>query len=482
METISKEVFLAARKCPRKGWNLQHRVDEQEPSIGDRFRMRQGLEIGEMARALQRDGVLVGAVNAEEAEKITRALSGDADVRTIFEATALYDHYAARADMLTRVNGGWHLWEVKSAVKEKKEHLDDLAYTMMVMRYAGYEIKEVSLLLLSRDYRFGDAVEDLFMEVTKTGSALQRCREFSINADELGLEILGCSAPTAEIGFVCKNCEYFTSSCVGVGLEASLFCLPRLSEKKFEQLREIGALRVSDIPEGFTLTENQQRFYDVMKSQVPWVSEDLGEVLNEAEWPVYYLDFETTMTAIPLYPGLAPYATIPTQYSIHIMHTAGGALEERSYLGDPSENPQRVLAEKLIRDLGEGGSIMVYSGYEKRIIKAMKEQFDDLAGALEQILERLFDLEAVIRKHYSHPDFLGRTSIKQTLPVLAPEMSYKNLSIQDGDSAAVLFAEMAQGRYTADEVKKIRQDLLAYCRMDTLGMVSIHEALRKITN
>jgi hypothetical protein len=125
---------------------------------------------------------------------------------------------------------------------------------------------------------------------------------------------------------------------------------------------------------------------------------------------------------------------------------------------------------------------MVYSGYEKRIIKAMKEQFDDLAGALEQILERLFDLEAVIRKHYSHPDFLGRTSIKQTLPVLAPEMSYKNLSIQDGDSAAVLFAEMAQGRYTADEVKKIRQDLLEYCRMDTLGMVKIHEALREITN
>ncbi len=47
--------------------------------------------------------------------------------------------------------------------------------------------------------------------------------------------------------------------------------------------------------------------------------------------------------------------------------------------------------------------------------------------------ERLVDLEEVFKKDYCHPDFHGRTSIKQTLPAVVPEMTYDGMEIADGN-------------------------------------------------
>ncbi len=47
------------------------------------------------------------------------------------------------------------------------------------------------------------------------------------------------------------------------------------------------------------------------------------------------------------------------------------------------------LAEKLIAALGQQGTILVYSSFEKTRIRALKTAYPDLAGPLEAILERV---------------------------------------------------------------------------------------------
>ena len=51
------------------------------------------------------------------------------------------------------------------------------------------------------------------------------------------------------------------------------------------------------------------------------------------------------------------------------------------------------------------------------------------------------------------------------------------MAIGDGLLASALFAYMAKGRYDSSEIVKIREDLLAYCKLDTLAMVRLHERL-----
>ena len=88
------------------------------------------------------------------------------------------------------------------------------------------------------------------------------------------------------------------------------------------------------------------------------------------------------------------------------------------------------------------------------------------------------DLGAIIGKNYYHPDFHGSTSIKVTLPVLVPDMSYDQLEIADGDSAMAAFAYLALGKYKeTKEIESVKRNLLDYCKQDTLAMVKLHQRL-----
>ena len=125
---------------------------------------------------------------------------------------------------------------------------------------------------------------------------------------------------------------------------------------------------------------------------------------------------------------------------------------------------------------------MVYSNFEKTIINKLGKLYPESFPKLNSLIVRLKDLEAIIRKNFYHPNFHGSTSIKRTLPVLVPDMSYDDLEIADGNSAMAAFAYLALGKYKdVKEVESIKSNLLKYCKQDTLAMVKLHEQLIKYT-
>ena len=112
----------------------------------------------------------------------------------------------------------------------------------------------------------------------------------------------------------------------------------------------------------------------------------------------------------------------------------------------------------------------------------MGKAFPDLQPAIDRLKPRLFDLEKVLRPGcVYHPGFKGRSSLKATLPVMVPNLSYTGLAIANGDTAVVRYAQMARNQVSAADVAKIRQDLLDYCEIDTLAMVELHTALIKLS-
>jgi hypothetical protein len=476
MKNVTKEIFLNGIICPLLGWYIRNDVYREELSAGDKFRIEQGLEIGKRARALYPDGVLVSDLNPiSAAEKTKELLKGGTPV--IFEGTFLKDNYVARADILRRTEEGWHLYEVKSGINDREEYIDDMTYTAMVLDRCGLDISGISLLLVSKDYRLGMPDKKLFVEIDHTDDVLTRVEEFKPYWQQVEETTRAETKPEPCLIYECRQCEMF-DECLGKDVKNHIFQLPRLSQSRFGDLVESGITRIEDIPPDFSLTDNQKRVRACVVTGEIFIGENLKQSLESISFPAYYLDFETVMTAIPLYPDIAPYTQIPTQYSIHKCYSLEDDPDPKAYLAsDPTKDCRRELAESLINNLGEEGSILTYSVFERAVINGLMALCPDLSEKLTALSERMVDLEAVIRKNFYHPGFHGSTSIKNVLPVLVSDMSYEGMPIADGDTAMATFAYMAMGRYEAGEAEIIKRQLLEYCGLDTMAMVKLHRRL-----
>ncbi|MBI5042460.1 MAG: DUF2779 domain-containing protein [Nitrospirae bacterium] len=478
MRNVSKEIFLNALVCPTLGWLIRMSREEvsREPTLGERFRMEQGMEIGKKARELYNDGVLIVDRNIASASKETKSLIDNPNISVLFEGTFLIDGFIAKADILKRKGDDWHMIEVKSSVNDKEEFIDDMAYTTMVIGQCGFDISTVSLRLISKDFRLEMKNENLFVEIDHTDEVLDRIEVFKPFCEPIEKITRQSVKPEPKLRFECRKCELF-KECLGKEIDNHIFDIPRLSQSKFDKLMELDIVCMEDIPDGFSLTENQARVRDCVQTKKPFVGDRLEGDLESISWPAHYLDFETVMTAIPLYPDIAPYIQIPTQYSIHKCSEPGHIIDHFEYLADPSKDCRRELAENLINDLKGKGSIIIYGNFEKTIITSIGRVYPGLSIELNSLIDRMMDLEAVIRKNFYHPDFHGSTSIKRTLPTIVPDMSYNDLEIADGDSAMAAFAYLALGKYEDREAETIKRNLLDYCKQDTLAMVKLHRQL-----
>jgi len=484
MRNVTKEIFLNTMVCPTLGWLIRIRGRQAvlgEPSLDQQFRMEQGGEVHERARRLYPDGILISDSNFRSAVDRTESLMNNPDIAVIMEGAFFAGGCATRADILKRDGETWHMIEVKAKIRDEADLVDDMAYTATIIKRCGYKISRISLLLLSKDFRLGMPNEKLFVEVEHTEEVLERIEVFEEQLESVVELTSRENKPTPQLKIECKNCVIF-EDCLGEGIENHIFELPGLSKTKFVLLNDLDINRIENIPDDFKLTSNQAKAKNSIVTKKPFISEKLNGALTEIQWPTYYLDFETMSTAIPLYDNTAPYATVPIQYSILKCSAPGNIEDHFEYIADPKRDCRRQLAENLIKYLGQKGSIIVYTNFEKNIINGLADRFSELSVELKSLVNRLVDLWAIISKNVYHYNFRGSTSLKRVLPVLVPKMSYEKLNIKEGGTASVTFTYMAFGKYGAEDIDTLKKDLLEYCKQDTLAMVKLHEQLVRLTS
>ncbi len=476
--TVTKHDFLTALGCKTRAW-YGMRESDGAPTPADLLRMQEGQDVHRRARCLHPSGVFAGSIGK------TEQLILDHAVEIIFEAAFTVDGYTARADWIRRVKGGWVIGEIKSSLFNedgpKEEHLEDLAYTVMVARHAGLPVKGCELVLMNRDWRLGMPDPDLFVVTDHTAEVTPIADEFNRLWDQIAPLLLRRSKPSPHWCWECRNCEFFVDWCVGVGISDPIFQLPGLRENKFTELTAMGVTRISAIPSDFELNDAQQKAATAIRTKSPQIdAAEIRSALNSLEWPIGYLDFETLKMAVPLYPDVAPHEQLLTQYSLHLETAPGSELAHRAYLADHARDCRDELATELIRHTAGCRTIVVYSSFEKTMIRGLAKLLPAFASDLADLEAKLFDLEPVVRKGLVHPDFGGRSSIKVVLPVLAPDLSYHDLDIGDGGSAVAAFAKLASGKVTEEEIRAVRGALLDYCKLDTLAMLRVLLIMRQL--
>jgi predicted RecB family nuclease len=127
-----------------------------------------------------------------------------------------------------------------------------------------------------------------------------------------------------------------------------------------------------------------------------------------------------------------------------------------------------------IRAIGPVGPIFMYTGYERLCLDALERCCPDLAAGLEALRERLFDLHPLLKQSWYHPAMRGSWSLKAVLPTIAPEMDYGQLDgVRDGTAAQLAWLETVRPDTPPARKSELREQLLRYCRHDTLAMVRI---------
>jgi len=206
--------------------------------------------------------------------------------------------------------------------------------------------------------------------------------------------------------------------------------------------------------------------------------EGIKDFLGLLEYPLYYLDFETFSTAIPIYDGTRPYQNIPFQFSLHVQADPDSELEHYWYLADGNGDPRLGLLSTLHKYIGSNGSIVAYNkSFEENILKELAAAFSEYKEWVSSILPRLIDLMIPFRNFaYYNPLQHGSASLKKVLPSITGS-GYENLAIAKGDDASLAYLDMASGNLPDEEREKIKNDLLAYCGLDSEAMAKIVDRL-----
>jgi len=413
-------------------------------------------------------------------------------VRDIYEATFIHDGILVMVDILhVEEDGSVSLYEVKSSTSVKEIYLHDVSIQYYVLMKLGFRVKSANVVHIDNSYVRGEEleIEKLFsiVDVTAEVEAMQEQipRRLELFEDYLADRE---HEPNIDIGSHCNkpyecDAKHYCWKVQRNIPDYSIFNIFNLGSKKQKALYERGIIDIAEIPDDFEMTAKQRQAVENYKSQTTHIDRQaIQAFLDTLTYPIYHLDFETFQQAIPRWQGVRPFMQILFQYSLHIKH-ADGRLEHREFLAEEGSDPREALARRLCADIPDNVTVLAYNmSFEKGVLKALAEEFEELREHLLAIADNLKDLMTPFQqKHYVIPSMNGSYSIKQVLPAFVPEMAeaYKALDgVHNGSEAMNAFANL--DRMDAAEKEKTRKALLKYCELDTLAVVKVPESLREV--
>ncbi len=495
---LSKSSFLPYLQCPAWFWFAQHKPEVLKAAPMNDFEQMladQGKYVETEVYKLYPETVRVKARGMEAVQETNEHIQQG--IRYIAQAAFATADFFAQADLVhMNENGSLVVYEIKSSSsmvytgldegpesQANQDHVTDLAFQYNVITEAGYTIEQLYLIKLNKDYRLhGEleltglfAIKDVTKEVLNRAESLRQEMKDALLAIKSTEEPITCDCKYKSRKNQCPAFAHLHPELMDYGV----YDLARIgsSKKTLRSMIDAGIYKITDIPNDYKLSDGQRDQVNAWNhNSITVRRSEIASLLNNLFFPLYFLDYETTSTAIPVYEGIKPYEHVPFQYSLHIVQGVGEEIVHIGYLHRDREHPILSLSIQLRNDIGNAGTIIVWNkSFESKCNQNMASVATDLSDFLLGLNGRIFDLMEIFSKRlYVHKDFKGSSSIKKVLPVLVPELSYNDLTISDGGTATTQWSRMVFEVEDESEKEKIYQNLWDYCRLDTLAMVEIY--------
>lgn len=254
-----------------------------------------------------------------------------------------------------------------------------------------------------------------------------------------------------------------------------------------------------------------------------WMSNQLKSMSSDFKYPLHFIDFETYTGAMPFHKGMRPYELIAFQWSCHTIKHPGAEPEHKEWIHTGDQFPNFEFAESLMELIGNNGTPFMWATHENTVLKGILNQMEIFGHENETLRQwilnmthdsklqregRLIDMNRMTLEHYFHPYMKGRTSIKKVLPaiwnhnpylhsvsffkdyaatdlmgaVIDPYDTLVAVSEEDAEDDVVNGGTDAMRAYqrirfddslTTEQKEEIKNQLLNYCKLDTMAMVII---------
>ena len=492
---LTKTRYVNGLACAKWLWldfNAPDKLPKPDPSA--QFLLDQGRRVGELARARYPGGELIAPAGPTENDRRSRELLERR--APLFEAGFIHPDRScyARADVLVPVGRDrWDVVEVKSAGGVKEEHPHDVAFQRYCYSAAGLKIRQCHLLHINTKYERRGEVDpaQLFQEVDITGAVNEITPTVGPHIADL-LQVAN-ARDCPEFG----RGEPFHKDEAGVHTDdtvwkehpgSDILGLYHAGKRALEFL-EAGVYRISDIPKSVSLKGNQAIQHAAhLTGRIHVDRAEVAAFLAKLRYPLYFLDFETFGTAVPLCDRARPYQQIPFEFSIHVVKAPNGDPKHYSFISLEAEDPRSGLLDSLRKAIGPAGHVVAYNqGFEKAILTDLATFLPEHSEWVEEVSRRFVDLMAPFRSFaYYSPAQGGSASLKAVLPAVTGR-GYEGFEIANGGQASLAYLHSVFGQFDGKraapfEVEETRKALERYCGRDTEGMVRIVEKLTELTS
>jgi len=129
----------------------------------------------------------------------------------------------------------------------------------------------------------------------------------------------------------------------------------------------------------------------IAKESTPYFdSEGMAEEMERWRFPLHFIDFETTMVAIPFHAGCRPYEQIAFQFSHHCVNENGTVEHAGEYLNrEKGKYPNFDFVRNLKRELeDDNGTIFRFAAHENTVLCQIRQQLlstDDVSDSRELV-------------------------------------------------------------------------------------------------
>lgn len=493
---LTKTDYLIYKDCAKNAWLKVNKPDiyfSKPLSTFDQGIIETGNEVDLLARDLFKGGFLISG-GFEETKKIIES-KNPILYQPVFET----DIYKVICDMLVWNNdsNAYDLYEVKASNsgedKKSKDKLYsyDIAFQYLVLKKLNIPLAKLFLVRLNSEYErredieldklfsvedFTDRVFSVFEEVE--GEAKTAYDFLSQKEEPFG----SCKCITKGRSAQCTTFSYSNPQVP----EYSVHDISRIgmSKSKLAELVDSNIFLIEDVPENFPLSEKQKNQVLATKLNKTFIyKEEIKDFLDKIIFPISFLDYETFAAGIPRFLGFSPFNQITFQYSLHVLEKNEKEPKHFEFIFTENKNPDEAFILSLQKNLPEEGSVIVWNkSFEISRNKDLIKRNEQYRTFLEKLNGRVVDLMDIFSNQYFiHPEFKGKTSIKYILPVLVPELSYKELDIKEGATASDTWNKIVKGEFSKEESLEKISHLKTYCKLDTYAMYAIWKYLQNLS-
>ena len=299
---------------------------------------------------------------------------------------------------------------------------------------------------------------------------------------------------------------------------------------KYQLINE-GYYKLDDVPLDWLKNKKHLIQRDCYDNGTEYVDQEkMTYWFDQLEYPIYHFDFEGFPCPLPRFKGESPYRQSVFEFSLHIEREPGVCDKEKDnfiFLNEEYFDDERKALAKAIVDhfeYNEDGSLKgtmlaQFTSYEKGRLEELAALYPEYSAKLLAIRDKSADLLHLLRNNemyermyekkygkeeyekmkremkkgkstgienvdifnYYHKDLSGGYSIKKTLPVLVPSLTYKGMDVGNGVQAYIAYInyDSAQPTFNTLRTKADRRKALKrYCQQDTWAMVEILKAVR----